>query len=559
MQKRVFKFLPLLLIFALYLGFSGYRLRWLPAEWYGDISIEHREVTTILSHNLSWRFNESAGPAYHYVVAAFARVLGQSFETYKIASLVTGLAVVWLVYLFGKELVGRRVGLLAALVAALSTWLIIFARLGSSPQILTPLLSAGAVYFLLRFARNRNWLELLVSMCFAGLGLFTYPATFILPVVIVALIGWQIVFTRPRGEWWQALLLALVVMVPFTLWFIRLAESTPAFAQGGYVGSKLLGHGLALELTVKLFVKNMLTALGMFQFTGDRAFRTNVSDTPVLDTLSGILMDLGLIWLFLNPRLRPRWAYLIAPIVILLLPSVDPALPSIEIPSASRAFAAAPFVFVLIALGLDAAWIFASRLITSRETFLQEAGRRLEAATARAQLSNLQSWVAALDEAGPLAARCRRTYLITGLVLVSLAAGMASLNLNRYFGAYAWGLPEHNQPWGLQIARLIDAQPASTVVKLGACCWGDWKDPDPESVFYVLQHPQGREYLLKDAYVNQCAQLAAGKDYLLIFPPEPDSPLVNRFTSCFPTAYGQMHYDALGQKAFYSLYLSVPY
>ncbi len=512
MRKIKWEYFALAGICIVYLAVTGYHLRMVPGEWYGDISIEHRFVLTILAGDWPYRFELSAGPAYHYAVAAFAYLQGASYLTYKIASVATGLVVVLLMYLLGKELAGSRAGLLTALLGASSFWLILFARLGSSPQILSPVLSTGAVYFLARFIRKQQWWNVLVSMVFAGIGLFTYPATFVLPLVVLAVIVWQLIFTKPRLLWLGALVLAITVLVPFVLGFIDSTKNNPAFSQSGYVGSKIAGAGespLKLALT---FGKNMVVALGMFQWTGDNAFRTNASGKPMLDLVSGVLMDIGLVWLFVNRRLRQRWVFVIVPIVILLMPSADPGLPAVEVPSASRSLGAAPFVFLLAGVGLDAV---------------------LDGACAVGKESNRWRMLA---------------WIIFSLIMVVI--GFA--NVTKYFGAYAWGLPQHNQPWGLEIAQYIDSLPANVVVKLEGCCWGEWRDPDPESIYYVLQHPQGREDILSGSNVTSCDQIAPGKKYALIFPPDMNSPLVQTFRTCFPQAQGELHEDALGAPAFYT-------
>ncbi len=550
---RTFRWTSLLLpgIIAIYLAFTAYQLRQLPGEWYGDISIEHREVTAILNGEWTWRFNLSAGPAYHYVVAAFAGILGPNYTTYKIASLVTGLAAVLMTYLLGKALAGRRVGLLAALVAALSFWLVVFARLGSSPQILTPVLSAGAVYFLLRYSATRRWYNAAASMVFAGMGIFTYPSTFFLPLVILALIGWQLVFHLPRAIWWRAALLAAGILLPFVVWFNFTEKTNPAFAQGGYVSGKVFERGVTPLEEARTFGKNMLTALGEFQWTGDRSFRTNDSGKPLLDPLSGGLMDIGLVVLFLNPRLRRYWLYLVVPIVILVMPSADPGLPPLEIPSASRTLSAAPFVFVLAALGLDAVWAGAQALLDSPGNIWE---RVRGWARGAAKTPGENTMAAPVSRAGFSPANGMAAVLLAMLVVV-----IGYFNITRYFGDYAWGLPEHNQAWGWLIARYIDQQPAGTQVKITACCWGERQDPDPESIFYVLKDRQGRGNLLgTSAYLRSCQDLLPGKTYLIIAPPNEADPHLVELRGCFPQAQGEMHSDGLGKPAFYALLVSVP-
>jgi hypothetical protein len=77
--------------------------------------------------------------------------------------------------------------------------------------------------------------------------------------------------------------------------------------------------------------------------------------------------------------------------------------------------------------------------------------------------------------------------------------------------------------------------------------------PDPESIYYVLQKPQGRLAILRDPFVKDCAELNPGKPYALIFRPGPRGSLASRFKACFPLASGELHLDALGQPAFYTL------
>ena len=84
-----------------------------------------------------------------------------------------------------------------------------------------------------------------------------------------------------------------------------MGETTPAFGSGGYVGTKLIGHEQPIGKMALTLGNNILKALGMFQWIGDHAFRTNVSGTPVLDPLSGILMDLGLAWLLAGCGSQP--------------------------------------------------------------------------------------------------------------------------------------------------------------------------------------------------------------------------------------------------------------
>lgn len=549
-RKINWEYFLLACICAVYLGITAYRLFQLPGEWYGDISIEHREVVSILSGQWPWQFNLSAGPAYHYIVAGFAYFLGASYNTYKLASVVTGLASILLIYLLGKEFAGPRVGLLSALAGAVSFWMILFARLGSSPQILSPVLSPGAVYFLLRFKRTRRWYDAAISMVFAGWGLFTYPSTFVIPIIVLGLILWQVTFFRDRALWWRALAITIGILLPFAIWFGYTVHANPAFTQAGYVGSKIAEQRQSPVAIVETFATNMVKALGMFQVHGDEAFRTNIPGKPMLDPLSGVMMDLGFMWIFLNSRLRSRWAFIIMPALIMLMPSAAPGIAQIEIPSASRSLGVAPFIFVLVGCGIDAVWIIAQRWLNSRESLKKQMSRLFSHRAAASADSDRTIPLTGARPAGE--SRIRGSWL-NGVMIGLVVLVIGYFNITQYFNTYAWQLPGHNQPWDLLIAQYLQTLPSHTVVKMTACCWEDPEQPSSQVINYHLETMHSPLELSTKAYTKSCQELKPGARYVIIFPPNENSPLARQFRDCFLYSAGQMHYDHLGQAAFYSL------
>jgi hypothetical protein len=131
-------------------------------------------------------------------------------------------------------------------------------------------------------------------------------------------------------------------------------------------------------------------------------------------------------------------------------------------------------------------------------------------------------------------------------------------NINHYFISYASQLPGHNQDWSLLIARYIETLPAHTNVKMAACCWEDVEQPSLQVVGYRLGEDHFQANLDTRAYLRSCDELSSGQAYVLIFPPKDSSSLVNEFRGCFPNSSGEMHYDPLGQPAFYTLAIDLP-
>jgi hypothetical protein len=63
-------------------------------------------VTRILKGNYSFAFDQSAGPAHHFFIAPLIALLGGSYLSYKIASIMTGGIAIVLLFYCGKMLLG---------------------------------------------------------------------------------------------------------------------------------------------------------------------------------------------------------------------------------------------------------------------------------------------------------------------------------------------------------------------------------------------------------------------------------------------------------------------
>jgi 4-amino-4-deoxy-L-arabinose transferase-like glycosyltransferase len=405
-----------------------------PGELYGDIAIVYEYVVDILAGRWPAYFVLSAGPLYHYVIAPLIWLVGLSYFSLKLASVGVSLAVLAALYGLGRELLDRELGLLAAFVAGVSSWLLIFSRLGNS-QILVPLLATGALLFAVRLARRGRNADLVVCALISALGLYTYPQSFILPPVMFVTL-FCMVWTRTLVRLRHLVLfvsVTLVCAIPFT----AIVAQDPANFFTGYIGGKIHpGAGLLPVLS-----GNILHALLAFHVRGDVVFRSNPSALPHLDPLSGLLFLAGCIF-WLRPDFR-RWSPLLfVPFFLLQLPSMLVLSFPNEVPSASRTLGVAPIAYLLVATGL--LWL-----------------------------------LRALRPFRPLDL----------LAALALSAAILGLNAYRYFDVYVAGLPDHNIPFGRVIADYVDRLPAKTSVYMVGCCWSPGSQPEPNSVRYVTRRP----------------------------------------------------------------------
>ena len=423
---------------AVALALRLYQLSTLPGEWYSDISAVQQRVAQILAGEWPYRFNSAQGPLYHYLVAPLVLLLGHSYATYKLLSVLTSLAVIALTMLVAYDMAGRPLALLVGFVSAVGSALLIFSRLGDYLLII-PLLTVGMVYGVTRFARHNSARAALAASVVATLGLFAAPHTTLLPPLCLLLL--LLYLQRPWRDHVWYIVYALLPMALGGAVFAWIVLNNQDNFRTGYLGAKLFGAGgLDWPTFLQVFLRNLGKTALMYHVTGDHVFRSNTPFQPHLDPVSGVFMLVGLVGLALRP-LRRYAPLVLLPLVSLALPSAWPGIVDIEVPSASRTITSLPFAYLLVAVGL---WTF-DRLLRRR----------------------VPVWL---------------SRSVLAVVLVALLA----LNYERYFVAYASHLPAHNTPFGRLIALDIQRQPPGSQIFVLGCCWDEWDMPEREAVQYAL-------------------------------------------------------------------------
>lgn len=438
----------------------------LPGEMYGDIAIVHEYVEDIGHGKWPTGFVLSSGPLYHYLIMPVVWVLGSGFTALKIAAVIVSLVTLLTVYALARDLLDRRLGVVSLFIAGVSSWLLVFSRLGNS-QILTPLLATGALWFAVRTARSVRWWDPAACAVVATAGLYSYPQTFILaPAMLIVLV--LLVWTHVGVRWRDVRVFtgtALLVAIPF----VDIVRDAPGNFFDGYIGGKL--HSSSGVLAT-LF-HNTVDAMLAWHVTGDSVFRSNPDRLPHLDPLSGLLFLAGVgYWL---TGTRRRWApVVLAPLVLFQIPSIMVLAHTAEVPSASRTLLVAPLAAVVTASGI--------------------------------------CWVV---DATHRSSSVRR--ILTGFVLALVLV----LNAQRYFGTYADGLPNHNVAFGRHIADFFGTLPQGTHAFTVGCCWGEHGQPEPKGITYLGANrvADGMVELSRDTF--DCAAMSRlPRPAVLVWSPE---------------------------------------
>lgn len=482
-QSKLF----LLLVFILAAAVRFYRLDDIPGEWFGDISNVYEYVEQIIKGEWPFYFFQSSGPLYHYVITPIVLVMGNhGYLTYKIASVIVSLVDLYLIYLFAKEIAGKEIALMTMLVSSFSFWFLVWSRIGNS-QIIIVGLSAWMGYHLVSFCKRGRLTDIIWGAAVASMGWYTYPQTFIFPVIFLLILFLYPLFFGKKKQSSNKLLTSVVVLVMLTLPFLEIVMKQKDNFTGGYLGQKISPiFSQSPRTTLKKFITNYANTALMLHVAGDKTFRTNVPGKPHLDKVSGILFVLGLVYVFGKNR---RLILFIAAITMLLvLPAASPSISPDEIPNNGRTIAIIPYIFLIVAAGY--LWIYKVLI------------------------------------------RVLKTKLLSLAILTIITSYSAFLNLQTYFSDYAHGLPDYNQAWGKDIAGFIDKLPAEINIYFGSCCWGEWGHPEPKAIAYILRNK--RDFIKYDHTLVSCEEIVRLPAAVIVGPNDND--VARRYYECFPQA-----------------------
>lgn len=328
--------------------------------------------------------NGGREPIQMYLMALLAQFpgFGVDFFTLKTLTAIEGFLTLPIMFWLGRTIIGRedrKLGNLAgltvmALVAA-SQWHQTLSHLGLR-IVLTSLVAAVVLIYLAKGLRTNQRMPFVVAGLALGIGLYTYQAVRMLPVVVI--VGFVIALFYHLRDMQSVkrlmvngVALVAVSLVAFAPMLGYIQESPAAFFQrtstrilGDYVITEVGADGSVTERPANTFealwnqreaiANNIVISALAYNFKGDITWLQNASLYPFMDAVTGALLIVGLAaWIGLMIRRRDPIFDLWLPMgVILLLPSALALAFPIENPSATRLSASLPIVYVIAGLAL---------------------------------------------------------------------------------------------------------------------------------------------------------------------------------------------------------------
>jgi 4-amino-4-deoxy-L-arabinose transferase-like glycosyltransferase len=294
---------------------------------------------------------------FSYLVAAVYLVTGPGALGIRIAAALVGTATIPAVYLAARELVPDRrdvlrfLPLLAAFLTAVSYWHLNWSRVGLR-VILVPLVASLLFAFLWRGFRRGRPLDFAVAGLLLGLGLYTYQAARLLPVLVAVAFALDALSRRAwtRHDSARVLLvvaLALLVYLPMGLY----ARDNPGALTARIDQAVVLDAAQPIAPQLGTLTAQAGAALAMYGLRGDSDPLFTIPGRPSLNPFLFAFLLVGIGVAAWRWR-KPAYPFLLAWLAVMTAPAMIADLAA----TAKRALGAFPAAMILIALGLLVPW-----------------------------------------------------------------------------------------------------------------------------------------------------------------------------------------------------------
>lgn len=352
----------LLLVCALLVVYFRFaRLEQIPGEMFSDHAEKLLDVADVLDGNYSIFFPRNTGreAIQMYLTAAIAVLCntGLSFISLKLGTALAGLLTLPYIYLLGKELGNRWVGLLAFILAGVAYWPNVISRVGLRFP-LYPLFTAPTLFYFVRGLRRSNRNDFILAGVALGLGLHGYSPFRFVPILIVLGTGIYLLHRQSKDKRYQAVwALCMLALVAFLI-FLPLARY--ALSNPQMFGYRALSRLSSSERSIpgaawQIFFENLWKAEIMPWWDNGNIWVHSIPGRPALDAITAVFYLFGSVWLMIRYVQKRRWQdiFLLLSVPLLMMPSIlSLAFPE-ENPSLNRTGGAIIPVFIIAAVGFE--------------------------------------------------------------------------------------------------------------------------------------------------------------------------------------------------------------
>jgi 4-amino-4-deoxy-L-arabinose transferase-like glycosyltransferase len=307
--------------------------------------------------------NQGREGLFMNLIALCFKLFGVSTLTLKLPAIIFGTLTVLGVFLLAKEIFNQRTAFISAFLYAVSFWPLNISRISFRANML-PFVLVFAFYFVFRAIRTKKISDFAIGGFIFGIGMHTYIAWRIAPLILVILLI-SLILSRKKflKEYWKGILtffiLFIIAAAPMLWTFYAHPEYFESRSDSISVLSPQVNGGHPIETLAKSFSLSLVK----YNFWGDQNWRHGYPPYPILDPIASASFFFGFFYCLyrLIKLLRFRingvknndlaiYAFLVSWFFIMLVPEFMTAE---GLPHALRSIGTAPVVFLISALTLD--------------------------------------------------------------------------------------------------------------------------------------------------------------------------------------------------------------
>jgi hypothetical protein len=305
--------LLILAVAGVVIFFRFYHIGAVPAEPFSDHAEKLLDVYDVSQGQTHIFFPRNTGreaiQIYWTLLMSWIFGTGISFISLKIGTVLLGLFTIPFIYLLGKELGNRRVGLLAMLLFGIGYWPNLTSRIGLRFP-LYPLFVAPMLYFLIRGLRTQQRNDFILSGLFLGLGLHGYSPYRIVPIVVVIAFALYLLHAQSKGSRRQAILWLFILALASLMIFLPLFRY--ALEHPDIFSSRAISRITGVEQPLtgpwwQVFASNIWNGLKMFNWDDGNIWVNSVPHRPALGVVSGALFLIGVVLLVVRYLRQRHW------------------------------------------------------------------------------------------------------------------------------------------------------------------------------------------------------------------------------------------------------------
>lgn len=190
-------------------------------------------------------------PLYCYPASFFGILMGSNPFAYRLPAVLAGLAIIFIVYLTGKEFFNQKIALLASFFTSFSYWQTAWSRQARHYTLLTAL-AWLAILFLYKYRKTKDNKYLYYFLLFSFLAIMTNKLSFLLFFILIILLGYKNIIKLTKNK------LFLTIFGLFVLFTLILPNfNLPYFG----VSFRYISYSYTLPYYLNFLLKNYWLAV----------------------------------------------------------------------------------------------------------------------------------------------------------------------------------------------------------------------------------------------------------------------------------------------------------